>query len=180
MRVSGAALAEAAGPELRSADLRRWQERLRLERENVRSALRWAVDGGDAVVGLRTAGAIWDYWHYWAELREGVRWLDALLASPSAGSAPGLVRVRGLRALAGLLYWQGDADRSFALYDEALSIVRTLGDDGLIAAVLQDSAWAALALGDLALALERAEEGVERYRRAGDEDSAELVPSVDC
>ncbi len=168
-------LAEVAGPELRSAELRRWQQRLRLEQENVRSALRWAVEGGDAVVGLRTAGAIWDYWHYWAELREGVRWLDALLASPSAATAPSLVRVRALRALAGLLYWQGDAARSFALYDEALSIVRGLGDDALIAAVLQDSAWAALALGDLALAIERAEEGVERYRRAGDDDSAELV-----
>ena len=140
------ALAEAAGPELRSSALRTWQHRLRAEQENVRAALRWATDGGDVTVGLRIAGAIWDYWHYWAELREGARWLEALLALPAAAE-PTLVRAQALRALAGLLYWQGDGDRAFALYEEALGIIRTLGDDGMIAAALQDSAWGAIARG---------------------------------
>jgi predicted ATPase/class 3 adenylate cyclase len=168
------ALAEMAGPELRSADLRSWQHRLRREQENVRVALRWAIEGGDAAVGLRTAGAIWDYWHYWAELREGARWLEALLAMPGASPAT-LVRARALRGLAGLLYWQGDADRSFALYKEALSIVRTLGDEELVAAVLHDTAWAALARGDLALATAFAEESRDHYRRAGHDDVATIV-----
>lgn len=168
------ALAETAGPELRAADLRSWQHRLRREQENLRAALRWAIEGDHAEVGLRTAGAIWDYWHYWAELREGARWLEALLALPAAGPAT-LLRAKALRGLAGLLYWQGDGDRSFALYDEALSIVRMLGDDRLIAATLYDIAWASLARGDLALASAFAEESRDQYLSAGDADGAAIV-----
>ena len=170
------ALAEAAGPELRSSALRTWQHRLRAEQENVRAVLRWATEGGDVTVGLRIAGAIWDYWHYWAELREGARWLDALLALPAAAELT-LVRAQALRALAGLLYWQGDGDRAFALYEEALRIMRTLGDDSLIAATLHDSAWGAIAVGDLDVAIRRAEESRDVYRRAGDETHAAIVSS---
>jgi predicted ATPase/class 3 adenylate cyclase len=168
------ALAERAESDLRSADLRTWQHRLRRDQENIRTALRWASEGGEVDDGLRTAGAMWDYWHYWAELREGARWLDALLAMPAA-VAPTLVRAKALRGLASLLYWQGEADRSFALYEEALAIIRSLGDDRLIAATLHDTAWAALGRGDLDLALVRAEASRERYRMAGDELGAILV-----
>ncbi len=168
------ALAEAAEPHLRSSELRTWQHRLRREQENLRTAFRWAIDGGDAEVGLRAAGAIWDYWHYWAELREGARWLGALLALPAA-TAPSLLRAKALRALAGLLYWQGEPDRSFALYEEALAIVRVLGDDRLVAATLHDAAWGALGRGDLALATALGKESADHYRRAGDEVGETIV-----
>ena len=167
------ALAEAAEPELRSNDLRSWQHRLRTEQENLRTAFRWALDGGDAAIGLRTAGAMWDYWHYWAELREGVRWLDALLALPAV-AAPSLVRAKGLRALAGLLYWRGEADLSFAHYEEAVSIVRAHGDDRLIGATLLDAAWGALARGDTVRAAALGQESVDHYSRAGDEVGAAI------
>ena len=137
-------LAEDAEPALRSSALRSWQHRLRREQDNLRAALRWATDVEDASLGLRIAAALWDYWHYWAELREGVRWLETLLGLPTA-PAPDLDRAKALRALAGLLYWQGDADRSFTLYEESLATVREMGDDRLVAGTLQDSAWAALA-----------------------------------
>jgi tetratricopeptide (TPR) repeat protein len=170
------ALAETAGPELRSSALRTWQHRLRTEQENVRTVLRWATEGGDVTVGLRIAGAVWDYWHYWAELREGTRWLEALLAQPAAAE-PTLVRAQALRALAGLRYWHGDGEHAFALYEEALGIIRARGDDGLIAAALHDSAWGAIAVGDLGVAIERAEESRDLYRGAGDETRATIVSS---
>jgi tetratricopeptide (TPR) repeat protein len=169
------ALAEAAQPELRSSNLRAWQLRLRAAQENVRAALRWAIEGGDLVVGLRTAGALWDYWHYWADLREGARWLDDLLARPGASDAPAPVRLRALRGLAGLVYWQGQADRSFALYEEALALARSLADERTLAATLHDTAWAAIGRGDIELAIARASESAEHYRRAGDGDRAQLV-----
>ena len=168
------ALAEMAGPELRSAALRTWQLRLRREQENVRVALGWAIEVGEAEVGLRIAGAIWDYWHYWAELREGARWLEELLAMPAARRATP-VRAKALRALAGVLYWQGDADRSFALYEEALSITRTLGDERLIAATLHDTAWAALGRDEFVLAIALAKESLAQYRKANDEEGATIV-----
>jgi tetratricopeptide (TPR) repeat protein len=141
----------------------------------VRAALRWATEGGDVETGLRTAGAIWDYWHYWAELREGVRWLDALLAVPTAADVPDRVRAKALRGLAGLLYWQGEANRAFALYEEALEIVRRIGDDMLSGAALHDAAWGAIARGDLEGARQRARESVDHFRRAGDDAQARIV-----
>ena len=167
-------LAEGAEPELRSSGLRSWQHRLRREQDNLRVALRWTMDARETETGLRIAAALWDYWHYWAELREGVRWLETFLGLPAA-LVTTLHRAKALRALAGLLYWQGDADRSFTLYEESLAIVRELGDDRLVAGTLQDSAWAALARDDLPTAIARATEGEQLYRNAGDEGSAELM-----
>ena len=124
---------------------------------------------GTPTIGLRTAGAIWDYWHYWAELREGVRWLEALLALPAAGRAESRCAQRRCGRSPACSYWQGEADRSFALYEEALAIVRTLGDDRLIAATLyrqrlgSPRSWRPGACHALA------EESRDLYRRAGDE-----------
>jgi predicted ATPase/class 3 adenylate cyclase len=168
------ALAETAEPELRRSDLRRWQHRLRREEENLRSALRRAVDGGDVEIGLRTAGAVWDFWHYWAQLREGVAWLESLLALPTA-RAGSRARAKAVTGLAGLLYWQGDTDRSWALYEDALATYRQLGDEREIAAALLNSAWAAAARRDLAAAQERADEALERHRRTGDAANSTLV-----
>ena len=61
-------LAESAQRHLRSADLRAWQALLRREQDNLRAAMRWSMETGNAEVGLRLAGSIWDYWHYWAEI----------------------------------------------------------------------------------------------------------------
>ena len=169
------ALAEAAGPELRSASLRTWQERLRIEQENTRIAFRWALEGGDVEIGLRIAGSIWDYWHYWAELREGIRWLEALLALPAADQAPAHARAQALRGLAGLLYWQGEEKRASVLYQEALAIYRDSGDERLQAATLYDAAWAAIGRGDGGEATELAEQSRDLFVQAGDESSAAIV-----
>ena len=123
---------------------------------------------------MRTAGALWDYWHYWAELREGRAWLESLLALHAAALA-GPARAKALGGLAALVYWQGDPDRAWALYEEALAIYRQIGDDAMIAQVLFDSAWAATARRDLASVESRALEAIEFYRRAGDTSSAALV-----
>jgi tetratricopeptide (TPR) repeat protein len=168
------ALAEQAEPELRRASLRRWQGRLRVEEENLRTALRWAVDGGDVEVGLRTAGAIWDFWHYWAELREGIGWLDALLAQPAA-AAPSAARAKALTGLAGLLYWQRSIDPAWTLYEEALAIYRELGDERQIAQALSNSSFAALGRSDFAVGDARIREALDLYRRAGDTVEAGLI-----
>jgi tetratricopeptide (TPR) repeat protein len=168
------ALAEKAEPELRRSALRSWQYRLRRDEGNLRAALRWAVEGGDVEVGLRTAGALWDYWHYWAELREGRAWLESLLALHDAALA-GTARAKALGGLAAIVYWQGDPDRAWALYNEALAIYREIGDDATIAQALFDSAWAAAARRDLGSVEARAREAIEFYRRAGDPSSAALV-----
>jgi predicted ATPase/class 3 adenylate cyclase len=167
-------LAETAKPELRKNDLRRWQHRLRSEEENLRTALRWALERGEAELGLRTASAVWDFWHYWAEVREGIAWLESLLALPAA-AAPTDARARGLDALGGLVYWQGKPDRAWDLYEEAVAIRRELGDDHALADALFETAWAAAAAYDLDRARARAEQARELYEKSGDATSVQLV-----
>ena len=168
------ALAEAAQPELRRRDLRPWQHRLRRDEENLRTALRWALDRGEADIGLRTAAAVWDFWHYWAEVREGLDWLERLLALPAA-SGPTDARARGLDALAGLVYWQGKADRAWDLYEESVAIRRRLGDDHALAKGLFQSAWAAAAAYDFEKATTRATEARDLFAQLGDSTNARLV-----
>lgn len=167
-------LAERAGPELRRKELRRWQHLLRREEENLRTALRWALDRGEAAIGLRTASAVWDFWHYWAEVREGIAWLESLLALPAA-AAPTDARARGLEALGGLVYWQGKPDRAWDLYEESVAIRRELGDDHALADALFQTAWAAAAAYDLGRAADRAEQARDLYEKSGDATSVKLV-----
>ncbi len=167
-------LAETAKPELRRNDLRRWQHLLRREEENLRTALRWAIERGEAEIGLRTASAVWDFWHYWAEVREGIASLESLLALPSA-AAPTDARARGLDALGGLVYWQGKVDRAWDLYEEAVGIRRRLGDHHALADALFETAWAAAAAYDTDRALARAIEARDLYQASGDSTSVQLT-----
>jgi hypothetical protein len=103
-------LAEEAEPQLMLSDVRRWQQRLRREEENIRAALRWAIAQGEADIGLRIAGALWRYWLYWAHLREARQWLESVMTLPG-GAEPTTSRAKALAALAGVLYWQGQGER---------------------------------------------------------------------
>ena len=161
------ALAREAEPQLVRSEVRRWQELLRRDEENLRTALRWSVELQETEIGMAAAGGLWRFWHYWAEVREGRGWLETLLELPTA-AAPTRARADALSGLAGLVYWQGDPNRAAALYEEALSIYRSLADDALIAQTLHASAWTAVAGNDFGTARAFAEEALDRYRMAND------------
>ena len=55
-------LAEEAEPGLLGPQQREWLERLDSERDNIRAALGWALDAGEAEVGLRIGSALWRFW----------------------------------------------------------------------------------------------------------------------
>ena len=82
-----AALTKAAEPELVRTQIRSWQLRLRQEEENIRGALRWAIELGEAELALRIAGPLWQFWTYWLHVREGIAWLEAVLALPGAAES---------------------------------------------------------------------------------------------
>ena len=50
-----------------------------LEQDNVRAALRWALDTGGVTIGLRLATAYYWTWNFKCQLDEGRRWLTGLL-----------------------------------------------------------------------------------------------------
>jgi predicted ATPase/class 3 adenylate cyclase len=119
------AVAEEAEPHLVAEDQAVWLDRLEYEHDNIRTALRWAIDTGETEIGLRIAAAIWRFSQQRGHLSEARRWIEDLLELPGAMPA---VRFRGLSAAGGLAYWQMDASGARGHYEQALRITREMGD----------------------------------------------------
>jgi predicted ATPase len=118
-------VAEEAEPHLMAGDQAAWLDRLECEHDNIRTALRWAIDTGDSEIGLRTTAAIWRFSQQRGHLSEARQWIEALIEHP--GGSP-LVRFRALTAAGGLAYWQMDEPGARAHYEEALRIARGMVD----------------------------------------------------
>jgi non-specific serine/threonine protein kinase len=103
-----------------------WLDRLEREHDNVRGALRLALDGGEAEEGMRLAAALWRFWFQRGYLREGRSWLEAFFTSkPEATPA---TRAKAETALGGLAYWLSDVDATQTAYESALDLYREMGD----------------------------------------------------
>jgi predicted ATPase len=161
------ALAEEAAPHLTGPQQLVWLARLEAERDNLRAALRWYLDGGEAAAGLRLAEALWAYW-YLRHLRAEARaWCAELLTAPGTGKA-GASRARALR-LAGVATGNiGDAAGARPLLEEGLALARELGDDALVAAALRDLGYLSRLRGDYAAAHRQFNEALAVFRRRGD------------
>ncbi|MGH2656534.1 MAG: AAA family ATPase [Actinomycetota bacterium] len=121
------AASEAARPHLRGLERKRWLDQLELEHDNLRAALRRALDASHADVGLRLVAALWRFWHLHGHLAEGRRWAEEVLALP-VSSARTAARTKALTALGGLAYWMEDVPATRRAYEEALAIARELDD----------------------------------------------------
>jgi predicted ATPase/class 3 adenylate cyclase len=161
-------LAEEAEPHLTADDQAEWLDRCDAEHANLRAALRWAVDAGEADRAQRAAGALWRFWQQRGHLAEGRRWLEQVLALPSGqGRTP--ARAKALAGAGGIAWWQEDIAAARGWYEEALAIERELGDPARIAEALYNQAFVAGAGGDFAAAARLFQESLELARQAGDE-----------
>ena len=123
-----AGLAEAAGADLDAGrDVARWLARLDAELPNLRAALAWMVEAGDAVGVLRLIGATDEYWSNAARpyVAEARGWLEAGLAAPDA---PPAVRAAAIHVAAFAAAALGDHPTAVAHAEEGLTIARALGD----------------------------------------------------
>jgi non-specific serine/threonine protein kinase len=104
----------------------RWLDRLETDYANLRTALAWYMETGDASAMLRLAGALgWLWRHRGLLASEGRVWLERALEA--SGDAPPAARAKALRALG---EWEMDRDvaRAATLLTESLTIWRGLGD----------------------------------------------------
>jgi non-specific serine/threonine protein kinase len=158
-------LAKGAEPWLRGDRQRVWLERLEREHDNLRAALKWSLESGEAELGLWFGGALGEFWYMRGYLSEGRRWLEAALANDAA-RAP--ARTKAL-ARAGWIAWeQGDYERSIALSKKGLALSRELGDRAGAAAALSNLSWAALLGDQLDRAAALAEEAATLERSLGE------------
>jgi predicted ATPase/class 3 adenylate cyclase len=160
-------LAEEAEGHVVGKDQLQWLEMLSREHDNLRAALRWAVDGGEAETGLRLGSAMWRFWQVRGHLDEGRRWIDAVLALPSTESHPA-AHARCLNALGGIAYWQTDLDTALSAYAEGLRISREVGDRSVTAESLYNLGTTKGVTGDLNTAQALVEESLAIRRDLGD------------
>jgi predicted ATPase/class 3 adenylate cyclase len=164
-------LAVEAEPHLTAEDQGEWLDRCDAEHANLRAALRWAIDAGQAQRAQEAAGALWRFWLQRGHLHEGRRWLEEVLALPE-GQAPTPARAKALTAIGGLAWWQEDIAAARRSYQEALAVERGLGDPARTAEALYNQAFVLGAEGDIDGAHAMFEESLALYRRIGDERGA--------
>ena len=160
-------LAEEAERHFRGPGLERWLRSLEVEHDNLRTALRWTLEGDEAEIGLCLAASLWRLWHLGGYLSEGRHWTSAVLALPSAHERT-LARARALTALGGLAYWQNDVTAVRSAYEEALSIARELSDRPMIADATYNFAFSPGLEGDRESARTLFMQSMEMFERLGD------------
>jgi predicted ATPase/class 3 adenylate cyclase len=165
------AFAEAAEPHLMAEDSEAWHDLIEHEIHNLRAAMRWSIDVGEPVAGLRIAGSIWRYWHHRAELREGRAWLDELLDHPG-GSADAAARLRALSGAGGLAYWARDFPDAWRRYDERLALAESVGDPAMLADAEYDAGFRYVVESDPAQLRVHETRALELYESVGDENGA--------
>ena len=143
-----------------------WQDRLAAEFGNLRAALGWALERGEAALGLRLTGALAWYWIGGGHVAEGRRWQERLLAA--GDDVPPLVRARGLCLAGQLAQCAGDHGAAVPLLEEALALARRLGEEEAVAEALGKLGLAAEDAGDLDRAVALLDESLARFREVGD------------
>jgi predicted ATPase/DNA-binding SARP family transcriptional activator/DNA-binding CsgD family transcriptional regulator len=140
------ALAEETETKLAGPQQGLWVERLEGEHDNLREALSWVLERGQAGLALRLGTALWRFWYNRGYIREGITWMERVLAGSDHAQAP--ARVKALEGLGWLLQLQGDSGRANATYEEMLRLSRGLGDKGNLATALNSLGTLATYQGD--------------------------------
>lgn len=178
--------AEEAEPKLTGSEQIEWLNRLEIEHDNLRSALEWAMDAGEAESGrvregetvpserqtanaehyaLRLAGSLWRFWEVRGYITEGrQRLASALARDVNQRDKP---RKKALTGAGALAHSQGDYLAASMLFEESLTIMRELGDKSGIASSLGNLGAVAHGQGDFAAARTLCEESLTIMRELG-------------
>ncbi len=154
------AFAEAERPKQDTLERRASMDRLEIEHDNLRAALRWTIAGGRIDLGMRLGAAIGDFWQRFGHVQEGREWVERLLEAGQ--DAPPELRFELLFRATGLAEVQLDHARLQELLTAQQSEARLIGDPltiaratfhaaAIIANVEKDYARAA-SLGEVAVA----------------------------
>jgi predicted ATPase/DNA-binding CsgD family transcriptional regulator len=164
-------LAEEAEQNSFGAEQAVWQERLEHEHDNLRAALRWSLEQGEAghsmEFALRLGGALQDFWIFHGHYSEGRAFLEQSLAGSHGVVAS--VRVKALNTAIWLALNMGDLDLVEALCKESLALSRELDDKAGIADALTGLGHLTMDRGNLDAASSLIEEAISLAREMDDE-----------
>lgn len=157
-------LSEAAGMRLRTDEAARWLDRIEVEHENLRGALRSSMDGDEVASAARIGGAVWWFWLVRGHWSEGRDWLERILKRIDQAT----IRAKLLNGAATLAYFQRDVERAHALASEALSFCRSAEDSTGAAYALCLLAEIERARGRYDRAVALGEQSVTLFQAVGD------------
>jgi predicted ATPase/DNA-binding CsgD family transcriptional regulator len=160
-------LAERAEPELDAANQGWWLNLVEIEHDNIRAALRWLHERGEAERGLRLAGTMRRFWDTRDYTTEGRAQLVSMLALPGVADHPAPL-AKALGALGELALWLADPDAAEANFERALELWREMENRREIIGALVWLGYTALERNDLAKADAYAGEAVALARQTND------------
>jgi predicted ATPase/transcriptional regulator with XRE-family HTH domain/Flp pilus assembly protein TadD len=143
-----------------------WLDRIEVERDNMRSALRWSLDSGRSVDALRLAVALWAFWYKRLYVHEGLQWLREVLER--AEDASQKLRADGTFACAALMIVQDEYARAKPYLEQAFRLYTLLDDKGSLGRCLNGLALAHLQLGDPVQAVHLMEQSIAIHEASGE------------
>jgi non-specific serine/threonine protein kinase len=150
-------------------DQAEWLDRIETENDNLRAAIGWSIETGDAQTATRFGWVLAMYWVMRARHSEGRLWMEQTVAR---NDLPDETRAKALWALAVCVYGSGDDERLMAISEEGVAISRKVQDARAEAYSLGMVGFAALQLGELERATTVLEESLRLDRELGDDWAA--------
>ncbi len=160
-------LAEEAAPHLaRGEEQIAWFVRLEDEHDNLRAALAFALDNGDASSALRLAVGIRRFWQIHGYLGEGRQALEAAL--DAAPDEPSELRADALNMVGIMAGEQGEFDTARASFEAALADADAVGSARVTSSALANLGNTAFFSGDLDGARELYTKSIEYFEALED------------
>ena len=159
-------LAERAMEGMEGAEQKSWWDRLELEHDNLRVAVRWsAADPSRSAAVLGFAGLLRRFWQTRGYVHEWLGWLESAVAGSAA--TPSVPGVRALSSLGQNETDDGNIERGQMLLAESVRQARTLGDRRVLSLALRHFGMGLMVVGDYAQARGPIEEALAVSRAAG-------------
>src|SRR5712692_3407733 len=160
------ALAEAAELAWNSPQQAVWFVRLEKAHDNLRAAMNWLLERGEAEMAFRLGTALWWFWYAQEHMSEGWNKLSRALERSEGVAVP--LRARALWATGSLAGSLGHVERGEVLCQESRALFRENGDTPGMGVATFHLAHIAFARWDLAAARKLFEESLVVLREIGD------------
>ncbi|MET0730385.1 MAG: BTAD domain-containing putative transcriptional regulator [Solirubrobacterales bacterium] len=157
---------------LESPQVPEWLRLLDAERDNIRAALRHAVEASDADTAISLIGPMWRYWFIRGAIAEG---RELTVSALNIGGGRPELRLIGANAAGILAAEQGDFDAAREHFEEALVYSNATGARRRAARVGSNLGNLAVYAGDFETAIARYAEATEIARELGDERTSSLM-----
>ncbi len=122
-----ASLAAEAEQELYGPRQGYWLDKLRVEYDNLRTAMGRSLGGADVLLGFQIIGALRYFWYSDGLIAEGLRWIERALEYK--GEIPMAIRAKVYITAVDLSFVQGDQEKERLYGRKALELAQDSGDE---------------------------------------------------